>query len=168
MITSWTMCDNKLSSQLAGCSLTRECLVVGDYTLLPDSALGKIVKRQAHSCPPPPPPRLRMKRLRTFLAAVRGGDSLTTRKLQREHDRNSVTSKPLSPWYGFACVCERDTHARTHRDRGDTERERERLSFFLGLDRSFFSEVLVNFFFRLQSAWDGERWVGLWSMCGDG
>jgi hypothetical protein len=47
---------------------------------------------------------------------------------------------------------ERDTHARTHRDRGDTERERERLSFFLGLDRSFFSEVLVNFFFRLQSA----------------
>ncbi len=148
MITSWTMCANKPSSQLAGWSLARECLVVGDYTLLPDSSLGKIIERQAHSCPPPSPPRVRMKRLRTFLAAVRGGDSLTTRQLQTEHDRNCVTSKPCHRGYGFACVCERERDARTHVQRQGRQRESERE----GLDQSFFSEVLVNFVFRLQSA----------------
>jgi hypothetical protein len=149
MITSWTMCANKPSSQLAGCSLTRECLVVGDYTLLPDSYLGKIIKRQAHSCPPPPPPRLRMKRLRTFLAAVRGGDSLTTRQLQREHDRNSVTSKPCHRGYGFACVCarERETQIHARTETGETQKERERLSFFFGVGSVFFFRSIGELFF---------------------
>jgi len=89
-----------------------------------------------------------MKRLRTFLAAVRGGDSLTTRQLQIEHDRNSVTSKPCHRGYGFACLCvrERHTHARTHRDRVDTEREREIVVFF-GVGSVFFFGSIGELFF---------------------
>jgi hypothetical protein len=51
------------------------------------------------------------------------------------------------------CGRERDRQKTTHAKRPGRHIKRESdCRFFLGLDRSFFSEVLVNFFSSLQSA----------------